>query len=235
MPESSAADARRRTPRFVPEVEASPDTLVADAAALGVRLDIRQAGALLQFGDLLLRWNRAFNLISRRDTGRLISRHLLDSLSIAPWLHGREVMDLGTGAGLPGVPLAIARQEASFTLVDRNERKIRFIDQVVRSLGLDNVATVCGDVRDLDVSVTFDTVVSRAVASLGEIWSLAEPRLRPDGRVLIMHRGQGPYPPDAAENRERTTGGCVRERILVHLPGLPQPHELVVLVRERSA
>jgi 16S rRNA (guanine527-N7)-methyltransferase len=220
-------------PRFVPEIGTTPESLVADAGTLGVRLEIRQAAALLQFGDLLLRWNRAFNLISRRDTGRLVSRHLLDSLSVTPWLHGREVMDLGTGAGLPGVPLAIAREDSSFTLVDRSERKIRFIDQVVRTLGLTNVATRCGDVRSLPDSAIFDTVVSRAVASVDEIWALAEPRLRPGGRVLIMHRGQAPAERDVVVGG--LPGGCVHDRILLQLPGLPQPHELVVLERERSA
>jgi 16S rRNA (guanine527-N7)-methyltransferase len=233
MQENSAADARRRKPRFVPEVGASPESLVADARILGVHLEIRQAAALLQFGDLLLRWNRAFNLISRRDTGRLVSRHLLDSLSIAPRLHGRDVLDLGTGAGLPGVPLAIAREEVSFTLVDRSERKIRFIDQAARTLGLTNVTTQAADVRSLPDSASFDTVVSRAVASLDELWALAESRLRPCGRVLIMHRGQ------ALSERGSVVvapaGSRVQEQVLLAVPGLPQPHELVVLERERNA
>jgi 16S rRNA (guanine527-N7)-methyltransferase len=233
MPENSAADACRRKPRLVSEVEANPENLAADARTLGVHLDTHQALALLRFGDLLLRWNRAFNLISRRDTGRLVSRHLLDSLSIAPRLHGRDVMDLGTGAGLPGVPLAIARGDLSFTLVDRSERKIRFIDQVTRTLGLTNVTTQSGDARSLTDSATFDTVVSRAVASLDEIWTLAHQRLRPGGRMLIMHRGQ------ALSERGTVVvgppGSRVREQVLLEIPGLPQPHELVVLERERSA
>lgn len=237
MPESSAAaaGARPQTPRYVPELGASPQSLIADAATLGVHLESRQAEALLQFGALLLRWNRAFNLISRQDTGRLVPRHLLDSLSIAPWLHGQDVMDLGTGAGLPGVPLAIAREQAKFFLVDRSGRKIRFIDEVVRSLGLSNVTTWCGDVRALPESAVFDTVVCRAVAPVMDIWSLAEGRLRPGGRVLIMHRGQSAGRSSVGASNENLEGGCLRERVHLQVPGLPLPHELVVLERERSA
>jgi 16S rRNA (guanine527-N7)-methyltransferase len=233
MPKSWALGAMRRTPSFVPEVVASPESLVADAGSLGVHLELRQAAAILQFGDLLLRWNRAFNLISRQDTGRLVSRHLLDSLSIEPWLHRDQVMDLGTGAGLPGVPLAIAREEVSFTLVDRSERKIRFVDQVARTLGLGNVTTHCGDVRTLPDTATFDTVVSRAVAAAGELWTLAEPRLRPGGRVLIMHRGQAPA--ERSAGSDVAPAGCTQDRVLLKVPGLPQAHELLVLQRERSA
>jgi 16S rRNA (guanine527-N7)-methyltransferase len=220
----------------VPE-GSEPDGIVANAASLGVAIERRQAEALLQFGDLLLRWNRAFNLISRRDTARLVPRHLLDSMSIAPWLTGTAVMDLGTGAGLPGVPLAIAREELSFTLVDRSARKIRFIDQVVRTLGLSNITTWCGDVRDLPQQETFDSVVCRAVASVQEIWELAGQRARPGGRVLIMHRGQVPRA-DAAQGTALPAGAlvgvCRQERVLLQVPGLEHPHELVVLDRERS-
>jgi 16S rRNA (guanine527-N7)-methyltransferase len=240
MPGSStAAGATRQAPRCVPELKASAESIVADAALLGVALETRQAELLLQFGALLLRWNQAFNLVSRRDTGRLVSRHLLDSLSIAPWLQGPTVMDLGTGAGLPGVPLAIAREELRFTLVDRSERKIRFVDQAIRTLALSNVTGWCGDVRALPESATYDTVVSRAVAAPPEIWALAGPRLRPGGRLLIMHRGQTPAgsgaggAPAAADGE--LTGGIVRERVWLPVPGLEQPHELMVLEREKNA
>jgi 16S rRNA (guanine527-N7)-methyltransferase len=202
---------------------------------MGVVIELPQAEQLLQFGDLLLRWNRAFNLISRRDTARLVSRHLLDSVSIAPWLAGLRVMDLGTGGGLPGVPLGIVRKDVSFTLVDRSDRKIRFIDQAVRTLGLTNVATWCGDVRDLPPDVVFDTVVSRAVASVEQIWAMAGERVSPGGRVLVMHRGQvarGGAPSPTAQ--VRPAGVARYDQVLLPVPGLEHPHELVVLERERG-
>jgi 16S rRNA (guanine527-N7)-methyltransferase len=231
--------AARRTPHCVPDLGASPERLAADAAALGIRLAPRQADRLLEFGVLLLRWNRAFNLVSRRDTDRLVPRHLLDSLSVAPWLRG-QVMDLGTGPGLPGVPLAIAREELDFTLVDRSERRIRFIDQAIRALGLANVRTWCGDVRALPESASYDTVVCRAVAAAPEIWSLAETRLRPGGRLLIMHRSQTRSPgrdADAAGDAGAAAlpDGVLQERVQLQVPGLAQPHELLVVERERDA
>lgn len=215
----------------MPELRADADRIVADAAALGVVLEVRQAEMLLQFADLLLRWNRAFNLISRRDTGRLVTRHLLDSLSIAPWLVGTEVMDLGTGAGLPGVPLAIARGDAQFTLIDRSERKIRFIDQVIRALGLGNVSSWCGDVRALPPEAIYDTVVCRAVAGVADVWALAGGHIRPGGRMLVMHRGQSPSSRAEHDPPAELAGGVLHQRVEVRVPGLQYPHELVVLDR----
>ncbi len=121
--------------------------------------------SLLQFAALLRRWGAAFNLVSRRDSPRLVARHLLDSLSLAPMLRGVRVVDLGTGAGLPGVPLAIACPERSFTLIDRSERRIRFVRQAVVELGLTNVVPIAIDFDDFRADALFDTVVSRAVAN----------------------------------------------------------------------
>jgi 16S rRNA (guanine527-N7)-methyltransferase len=203
--------------------------LVADAAELGVALELRQAETLLAFGDLLLHWNRAFNLVSRRDTARLVPRHLLDSLTAAPWLTGIAVLDLGTGAGLPGVPLAIAREDAQFTLIDRSERKIRFLGQVVRTLGLANVSLRCSDVTQLPAGEDFDTVVCRALADPGSAWALAADRVRPEGRMVVMTRaGIAPEAPELAPP-ELPANAQLEARHRVHIPGLEQPHELVLL------
>ena len=211
------------------DYRSDPAALSAAAAQMGVGLDSAQAEALLQFHDLLLRWNRAFNLVSRRDTDRLLTRHLLDSLSLVPWVQG-TVMDLGTGAGLPGVPLAIAQPRQSFTLVDRNERKIRFLRQVARELGLDNIHPWCGDVRGLPADARFDTVACRAVAAIAEVWALAGSRLAPGGCLLIMHRGQSRAAVDGVP--DVLPRGRLRERRMISVPGLPRPHELVVFERD---
>jgi 16S rRNA (guanine527-N7)-methyltransferase len=212
----------------VPEPAGPRARLLADAGRMGVTLSEQQCDALLEFADLLRRWNRAFNLISRRDIDRLLPRHLLDSLSVVPLLRGAGVMDLGTGAGLPGVPLAIACGGEQFTLVDRNERKIRFVDQAVRTLALENVSTYCGDVRDLPADARFGSVVSRAVADIPLLWQLSASRLAPGGCLVVMHRGQSlkaALRPQVAA----PAGAEVVERRTVVIPGLEQPHELIVL------
>ncbi|HEX7036261.1 MAG TPA: 16S rRNA (guanine(527)-N(7))-methyltransferase RsmG [Pseudomonadales bacterium] len=209
--------------------------LADQAAQLGVALDRRQAERLLEFARLVAKWNRVFNLIGRGDVERLLPRHVLDSLSVAPWLVGRQVLDVGTGAGFPGIPLAIAREDAHFTLVDTHERKIRFIRQTVRSLDLDNVTPCRSDVAALDPSVRFDSVVSRALADPGRLWELVRDRLRPGGRLVAMTRARiaesdteapaGPALPDDAELERRCT---------VRIPGLAERHELL-LVRHRDS
>jgi 16S rRNA (guanine527-N7)-methyltransferase len=217
----------------VRDLDATPAQLVADAAALGVDLSREQAGRILEFGALLLRWNRAFNLVSRHDEGRLYARHLLDSLAVAPSLLPERVLDLGTGAGLPGIPLAIARRELGFTLIDRSERKIRVVNQAVRQLALGNVQAVCGDARKDLEPATFDTVVSRAVAPAGELWRVAGPLLRPGGRLLLMERAQGVL---AHEPQKRMAlpgaRGWMRKQIAI--PGLPRAHGLLIVCSDQA-
>jgi len=223
-----------RTPRSVAERD-SAAALIAAADALGTQLDRRAAQRLLAFAALLERANRAVNLVSRRDVDRLGPRHLLDSLSVAPLLPAGRVMDLGTGGGLPGVPLAIAREDVRFTLVDRSERKVRFVERAVRELGLDNVAVRCIDLAAAPAGEgdeRFDAVVSRAVAEPARLWALVRDRLGPGGVLVIMRHGQGgdraaaplDVPADARVVAERQ----------IHIPGLPQPHGVVVLERAGS-
>lgn len=205
--------------------EADAGSLAADAARLGVVLDTAQAERLLAFGSLLARANRAFNLISRRDVHRLVPRHLLDSLSVAPWLVGERVLDMGTGAGLPGVPLAIAREEVQFTLIDLSERKIRFVDRAARALGLDNVTSQCADVRHLDAADTYDTVVCRAVGDAAAVWELAARRLSPEGRMVVMSRTRG----EAGAGPALPAGAALEAAQRIEVPGLDGAHELLLL------
>jgi 16S rRNA (guanine527-N7)-methyltransferase len=195
------------------------------AAELGVTLSGGQVEKLAAYADLLRRWNDKFNLISRRDMPRLISRHLLDSLSISVWLGGQPTLDFGSGAGLPGIPLAIAHPEHGFVLAERSARKARFLEQAVMQLGLSNVRVFCGDAAALEES--FSSVVARAVAEPAELWRLVGHLVRPGGRLICMSRtaddGEG-------ENRvvEVPDAGSVRtERVAV--PGSAAPHEVIVI------
>jgi 16S rRNA (guanine527-N7)-methyltransferase len=200
-----------------------------DAAGLGVALDARDAERVLQFGRALLRWNQAFNLISRQDVHRVYARHLLDSLSAAPLLEGSRVLDVGTGPGLPGIPLAIACANVHFMLVDRNERRIRFVRQVCAELGLTQVAARSGEVGKVVAGELFDTIVLRAVAPLARAWPLCEPFLAPAGRLVLMATGQSTAERSGAE--EALESVRETERRAVQIPGLPVAHEIRVFER----
>jgi 16S rRNA (guanine527-N7)-methyltransferase len=199
--------------------------LAAGAVALGVSLDSDQLEKLLKFAALLARWNRAFNLVSRLDMGRLVSRHLLDSLSIAPYLRGPRVADLGSGAGLPGLPLAVVRPELSFTLVDRNQRRMRFVRQAKFELGLTNIDVVAVEFARFRPSVLFDTVVSRAVATPAMLWRATAPLLAPGGQALFLVGAN-------ADADCMATGAATAERIDIRVPGLSRPHQLLRLTAE---
>ena len=151
-----------------PETDPWALALAQGVAALGLILDGQQLARLLGFLDLLARWNRRFNLTAIRDASAMVSHHLLDSLAVAPYLQGESVLDLGTGAGLPGLPLAIAEPSRRFWLLDSNGKKVRFVRQAVLELGLSNVEPVQSRIESYRPGRKFSTIVVRAVASTPE-------------------------------------------------------------------
>ena len=146
---------------------------------------------LLDFITLLDKWNHAYNLTAVRQPAQMISRHLMDSLVVVPYLHGEQILDVGSGPGLPGIPLAVACPERQFTLLDSNGKKIRFLRQAVAELGLENVSVVHSRVEQFQSSPGFDTIIARAYATLGELVRGARHLCRPGGRFLVM---KGVYP-----------------------------------------
>lgn len=160
--------------------------LIEGASALGVTLGESQARKLQRLLDELARWNRAYNLTSIVDRNGMLTHHLLDSLSVAPHVAGETVADVGTGAGFPGLPLAIVDPQRRYTLIDSGNKKIRFVAHAARSLGLENVEPVHSRVEDLDPAVPFDTVVARAFAPLPRLLALVRPLCGPQTRVLAM-------------------------------------------------
>ncbi|NEX21356.1 16S rRNA (guanine(527)-N(7))-methyltransferase RsmG [Thiorhodococcus mannitoliphagus] len=171
--------------------EAQDDARLAERLSVGSRdlglaLTAGQQAALLHYLALMVRWNRAYNLTAVRDPLEMVVKHLLDSLAIQPFLFGATVLDIGTGAGLPGIPLAIVNPARRFHLLDSNGKKVRFVRQVVLELGLANVEPAQSRMETYLPQGKFSTIVSRAVAA-GEIlraptahW-LARP-----GRLLLM-------------------------------------------------
>ncbi|MDI1352455.1 MAG: 16S rRNA (guanine(527)-N(7))-methyltransferase RsmG, partial [bacterium] len=140
---------------------------------------------------LLNKWNVAYNLTAVRDLPSMVNKHVLDSLAILSWIKGDTILDVGTGAGLPGIPLAIARPEIHFTLLDSNGKKTRFLNEVKRQLNLKNLEIVQSRVENYQPTQGFDTVISRAFSSLEQMLHWTQHLIANKGRWLAM---KGRYP-----------------------------------------
>lgn len=158
--------------------------------SFGLVLDREKEQRLLQFLALLAKWNRAYNLTAVRDPLEMVGRHLLDSLAVLPHLLGRRCLDIGTGPGLPGIPLAIMQPERDFVLLDSNGKKIRFVRQAVLELGLENVRTEQQRVETYRPDKGFDTLIARAFAPLPNMLDLTAHLRRPDSVLLAMKAGR---------------------------------------------
>lgn len=174
--------------------------LTTGLSGLNLALSEKQRNKLLAYKELLLRWNLTYNLVSRNDSHRIIERHILDSLSVLRHIKGKYIADIGSGAGLPGIPLSIALKEKEFTIVDRSLRKVRFLRHAVLSLKLENVGVESWNLdgshpRDkTDASgrhgqtpvVEFDTVVARAMSDPQNVWKMARPLIGCNGQLVIQ-------------------------------------------------
>jgi 16S rRNA (guanine527-N7)-methyltransferase len=201
------------------------ERLIRDSAAVGVILTESDAQRLLHLLNELERWNRTYNLTAIRNREDMLTHHLLDSLSVNADLQGTTVADVGTGAGFPGLPLALVNPERRFTLIDSNGKKIRFVQHAARELGLDNVDTLHGRVEALKPS-PFDTVVARAFAALPDLLLNVAPLCGPHTRVLAM---KGKWPKD--EMDALPSGWRHEGSHEVSVPGLGESRCVVVLSR----
>ena len=197
--------------------------LVHDAAVLGVALTEHDALRLLQLLQELARWNRRFNLTAIRHGPDMVTHHLLDSLAVSRYLQGDTVADVGTGAGFPGLPLALVNPERRFTLIDSNGKKIRFVCHALRTLGLVNVETLQARVEALRPDRPFDTVVARAFAPLPEMLELIAPLCGPHTRVLAL-KGRRP-----AEEIAALPAGWQAQLHPLTIPGLGEERCVIVL------
>jgi len=144
-----------------------------------------EAGKLAEYLRLLKRWNRVHNLTAITDTGEMIERHLAESLALRSFLRGQRSADVGSGAGLPGIPLAIVEAEMSFTLIESRAKRASFLSHVKGELALSNVIVEHGRVEDLRGTAPFDTVLARAVAPLPELIELTAHLLGDDSVLLV--------------------------------------------------
>ncbi len=201
--------------------------LDAAVAALGIDLPDVANDQFRSYLALLAKWNRVYNLTAVREPERMVTHHLLDSLAVLPHLAGgpgTRVLDIGTGAGLPGVPLAIARPEWVFTLVDANQKKATFVQQAISELGLRNAAAQAIRAEALPAGAGFDFVISRAFAELAAFVAVARPLLATGGRIVAM-KGQWPQ----SEIDALPTDVRVVAAPSLVVPGLPAQRHLVII------
>lgn len=145
---------------------------------------------LLQYVQLLEKWNRVYNLTAI-PSNEMISKHILDSLAVLPWVRGDRILDVGTGAGLPGLVWAVAQPAWQYVLLDSNAKKIRFVQQAIIELGLNHVAAICTRLEKYQPEQQFDSIVSRAFAELRTFYDLTQQWCAPQGILLAM---KGTYP-----------------------------------------
>jgi 16S rRNA (guanine527-N7)-methyltransferase len=198
--------------------------LVAGARKLHVGLDAAAAAALLRLLDELVHWNRAYNLTAITDRARMLTHHLLDSLSVAPFVQGSTLADVGTGAGFPGLPLAVIAPERRCVLMDANGKKQRFVAHAARTLGLTNVEALHSRVEDVRPPQPFDTVVARACAALPQLLEWVAPLCGPATRVLAM-KGRLPETELAAV----AAPWMIEQAVPLQVPGLNEERHLIIL------
>jgi 16S rRNA (guanine527-N7)-methyltransferase len=197
--------------------------LVAGARELGISLEDGTAAALLRLLDELERWNRAYNLTAITDRAQMLTHHLLDSLSIAPFVQGSSLADVGTGAGFPGLPLALLAPQRHCVLIDSNGKKQRFVAHAARTLGMANVEALHARVEEVRPAQPFDTVVARACAALPQLLEWVAPLCGPATRVLAM-KGRFPDAEIAAVRRP----WMIEQSLPLTVPGLNEERHLII-------
>lgn len=196
--------------------------LASGLAEMGVAADAATQQKLLDYIALLEKWNKVHNLTAVRDMADMVTLHLLDSLSVLPHITRDTLLDVGSGAGLPGIPLALLRPELRVTVMDSSHKKASFMRQAKAVLGLDNLQVVCGRVEEYQPEAKFGTIISRAFSDLGEFVRLSRHLLAQDGVWLAM-KGVHPY------DELAQLPGVVSQVLPLQVPGLDAQRHLVIM------
>lgn len=201
------------------------EDLATGLTALGVVPDATQQKKLLDYIALIVKWNKVYNLTAVRDPQAMIAHHLLDSLAVLPHVAGAQrLIDVGSGAGLPGIPLAIAQPQMQITLLDSNHKKTTFMRQACLELGLTNVEVVCERVEKWQPQDKYDAVISRAYSELKEFVRLAAHLATKGGKLYAM---KGLYPVE--EIAQLKDNAKVEAVIALTVPGLEAQRHLVII------
>jgi len=204
-------------------------TLIAGAAQLGIELSERQAAQLIRLLDELDDWNQRMNLTAIRERGAQITKHLLDSLSVQPFLRGERVLDVGTGAGFPGLPLAIVNPSLQFVLLDSTAKKLKFVEHAAQLLELTNVQTVHTRAESYRPTERFDIVISRAVGPVEQFVKWTGHLVVGGGRLLAM-KGRDP----SGELQSLPSGWKLAANHRLNVPALDEERHLVEICRSHD-
>lgn len=200
------------------------EQLASGLEKLGLPLDAATQRRLLEYVALLQKWNKVYNLTAVRDPEKMLVQHLFDSLAVLPQIHGRRIIDVGTGPGLPGIPLALANPALDVTLLDSNHKKTTFLRQACLELGLSNATVVCERVEAWRPEEKYDVVISRAFSDLAEFAELTWHLCDKDGVMLAM---KGIYPHEELTRLPACVVLQCVEQLMV--PSLAAERHLVVL------
>lgn len=206
------------------EIEREAPGLAAGLAALGTPLPAGAVPRLAALVGLLVKWNRVYNLTAVDQPADIVAKHLLDSLSVEPYLRGPRVLDIGSGAGFPGLPLAMARPDLEFTLLDSREKRVRFLRQTVAELELPNVVAVAARIEHYRQARHYQTLITRAFGSLADLVVAGEPLRAPEGWFLAM---KGVYPAEELADPALAAFRVEVKRLAV--PGLDAQRHLVLM------
>ncbi|MPZ42123.1 MAG: 16S rRNA (guanine(527)-N(7))-methyltransferase RsmG [Betaproteobacteria bacterium] len=204
----------------------SAETLASGVTQLGIELPDGAAQTLLAYLELITKWNQVYNLTAIRDPQRTVVEHVLDSLAIMPHVVAPRVLDVGTGAGLPGVPLAIARPAWRIVLLDSSHKRCSFLQQAAIELRLNNVEVACERVESYRPAEPFTSVVSRAFSDTAHFARVALPLVAQGGTMLAM---KGLYPHE--ELAQLAPEVALKEVVALAVPGLDAQRHLVVMTK----
>ena len=203
------------------------------AKLIGIEISDFQVEQLIKYLELLIKWNKTYNLTAIRDPKEMLTKHLIDSLSIAPHIindKNNQVLDVGTGPGLPGIPMSILYPEVEFLLLDSNGKKTRFLTQCKIMLGLNNIQVFNGRVEEASVDKKFNQILSRAFTSLGNMVDLCAHLLAEKGQFLAM-KGVEPE----SEASEMSNDYQIEKSIPLCVPGCDEQRHLIIIERSTCA
>jgi len=206
------------------------DQLKRGLIGLGLTLDEETQQRLLDYVALIDKWNRVYNLTAIRDPEKMISHHLLDSLAVAPHLSAKRLLDVGSGAGLPGIPLALAKPGMHVTLLDSNHKKTAFLSQVAIELRLNNIEVCAERVESWRTQEKFDVIISRALSDMSEFVQTTRHLLAPGG-VFAAMKGLHPY----EEIGKLPAGFTVRQVLPLSVPGVEGARHLALIGCDEQA